>query len=74
LSSDAPWLIRRIASLTLQNYLRAALSFTFHDNEGEKHAAIRTTDLTIFEFLLGTGIRQFSALYDECLGSGVSTD
>jgi hypothetical protein len=49
-----------------------ALWFTFDDNEGEKHAAIRNTDLIIFEFLLGTGIRQFSALYDECLGSRVS--
>jgi hypothetical protein len=28
--------------------------------------------LIIFEFLLGTGIRQSSALYDECLGSRVS--
>jgi hypothetical protein len=45
---------------------------TFDDNEGEKHAAIRNTNLTVFEFLLGTGIRQFSALYDECLGSRVS--
>jgi hypothetical protein len=40
----------------------------------EKHAAIRNTGLPVFEFLLGTGIRQFSTLYDECLGSGVSTD
>ena len=41
-------------------------------NEGEKHAAIRNTGLLVFEFLLGTGIGQFSTLYDECLGSGVS--
>jgi hypothetical protein len=38
----------------------------------EKHAAIRNTGLPVFEFLLGTGIRQFSTLYDECLGSRVS--
>jgi hypothetical protein len=37
------------------------------------HAAIRNIDLFIIKLLLGTGIRQFSALYDECLGSGVST-
>jgi hypothetical protein len=33
----------------------------------------RNTGLLVFELLLGTGIGQFSALYDECLGSGVST-
>jgi hypothetical protein len=38
----------------------------------EKHAAIRNTGLPVFEILLGTGIRQFSPLYDECLGSRVS--
>jgi hypothetical protein len=39
----------------------------------EKHAAIRNTGIPVFEFLLGPGIRQLSTLYDECLGSRVST-
>jgi hypothetical protein len=73
LSSDAPKLIRRIARLKLQNYRRAGavVSHSIGTKE-EKHAAIRNTGLPVFEFLLGTGIRQFSTLYDECLGSRVS--
>lgn len=55
-----------------KSYRSTTLWFTFDDNEGEEHAAIRNIDLIIFEFLLGTAIRQFSALYDECLGSGIS--
>lgn len=69
-----PELIARESTLKLQNYRRAGavVSHSIATKE-EKHAAIRNTGLPVFEFLLGTGIRQFSTLYDECLGSGVST-
>ena len=65
--------MRQAASLKVAAGLSLSGPWSIFESDGEKtHAEIRNTDLLIFQFLLGSGIRQFSALYDQCLGSRVS--